>query len=44
MAQPFDLWLNISFWIPLLILSAVTYKFVEFPRIPAAKAFRFGAG
>lgn len=36
---PFDLRMQLSFWLALLFLSAVTYRYIEFPTIPIRKLF-----
>jgi peptidoglycan/LPS O-acetylase OafA/YrhL len=39
--QPFSVWGNVTFWVPMLIVSAVTYRFVEFPTVEWRRLFRF---
>jgi peptidoglycan/LPS O-acetylase OafA/YrhL len=40
MANPLDVRNNLNFWIPFLIVSAVTYRYVEFPQEPWRRLFR----
>ncbi len=41
-ASPFSTTNLISFWVPLLLLSAVTYRFIEFPKAKFGALFRLG--
>jgi lysophospholipase L1-like esterase len=37
--SPFTLSLQVAFWATLLCLAAVTYRFIEFPNVPAHRLF-----
>lgn len=41
-ASPFSATNLVSFWVPLLLLSAFTYRFIEFPKVKFDVLFRLG--
>lgn len=35
--QPLDPWAHLRYWLPLLVLSAATYRWIEFPKAPSVE-------